>query len=173
MSGEAASQTPRSASGLDRGETPSVPIVRAARIEDLQQIVDLLADDELGAAREGGDLAPYAAGFARITADPNQIQVVADLSGQVVGILQLTFIPSLSRRGATRAQIGGVRTLSTMRGRGIGEVLLDWALEETRRRGVVIVQLTSDSTRVNAHRFYERFGFVGSHVGMRLDLRRR
>lgn len=170
MSEESASAPAASAGGSDRSHTPTV---RAARIEDLQQIVDLLADDEFGAAREGGDLAPYAAGFARITADRNQIQVVAELSGQVVGTLQLSFIPSLSRRGATRAQIGGVRTLSSMRGRGIGEVLVNWALQEAREAGAVIVQLTSESTRVNAHRFYERFGFVGSHLGMKLDLRRR
>lgn len=170
MSEESASATAASASVPDRNHTPTV---RAARIEDLQQIVDLLADDEFGAAREGGDLAPYAAGFARITADPNQMQVVAEISGQVVGTLQLSLIPSLSRRGATRAQIAGVRTLSSMRGRGIGEVLLNWAIEEARRSGAVIVQLTSHSTRLNAHRFYERLGFVGSHLGMKLDLSRR
>ncbi|WP_168582288.1 GNAT family N-acetyltransferase [Gephyromycinifex aptenodytis] len=155
------------------GEQAQLPTVRPARIEDLHEIVDLLADDPLGATREGGDLAPYAAAFARITADANQIQVVADLGGQVVGTLQLSFIPSLTRRGTTRAQIEGVRTLSTMRGRGIGEVLLEWALAEAHRRGAGIVQLTSDSTRLNAHRFYERFGFVGSHLGMKLELRRR
>lgn len=144
--------------------------VREARIEDLAELVDLLADDALGASREGGDLAPYAAAFARITADPNQVQAVADLGGQIVGTLQLSIIPGLTRRGTTRAQIEGLRTLSTLRGRGIGEALVGWAVQESRRRGAGLLQLTSDSTRTNAHRFYERFGFVGNHLGMKLDL---
>lgn len=150
-------------------EAPTLS-VRAARIEDLEAIVDLLADDPLGARREGGDLAPYAAAFARMTADRGQVQAVAELGGQVVGTLQLSIIPSLTRRGTTRAQIEGVRTLSTLRGKGIGEALFAWALDEARRRGAGLVQLTSDTSRGNAHRFYERLGFVPSHTGFKLDL---
>lgn len=151
------------------GGAPGIAL-REARIEDLPAIVDLLADDPLGARREGGDLAPYAAAFARITADPHQLQVVAELGGQVVGTLQLSLIPSLTRRGTTRAQIEGVRTLSTLRGKGIGEALLGWALRTATERGAGLVQLTSDSGRGNAHRFYEHHGFVASHTGFKLDL---
>ena len=144
--------------------------VRAGRIEDLEAIVDLLADDVLGSGREGGDLAPYAAAFAKMVADRHQIQAVAELGGQIVGTLQLSIIPSLTLRGTTRAQIEGVRTLSTLRGRGIGEQLFAWAFEEARRQGAGLVQLTSDNTRGNAHRFYERLGFVGSHTGFKKQL---
>lgn len=151
-------------------EAPTLS-VRPARIEDLEAIVDLLADDPLGARREGGDLAPYAAAFARMTAERGQVQAVAELGGQVVGTLQLSIIPSLTRRGTTRAQIEGVRTLSTLRGKGIGEALFAWALDEARRRGAGLVQLTSDVSRGNAHRFYEHLGFVPSHTGFKLELR--
>ena len=156
------------------GEAPPEPpaiTVREARIEDLAAIADLLADDPLAARREGGDLAPYAAAFARMTADPHQIQVVAELGGQVGGTLQLSLIPSLTRRGTTRAQIDGVRTLSTLRGKGIGEALLGWALRTAKERGAGLVQLTSDASRGNAHRFYEHLGFVASHTGFKLELR--
>lgn len=145
--------------------------VRQARIEDLAALVDLLSDDVPGAGREGADLAPYAAAFARITADPGQIQAVAELGGQVVGTMQLSIIPGLTGGGMTRAQIEGVRTLSTLRGRGIGEALFEWALSTARARGARLVQLTSDSSRVNAHRFYERLGFVAGHTGFTLELR--
>lgn len=146
-------------------------VVREGRIEDLEAVVGLLADDDLGATREGGDLAPYAAAFARMIADRNQIQAVAELGGQIVGTLQLSIIPGLARRGATRAQIEGVRTLSTLRGRGIGEDLFTWALETARAKGATLVQLTSDASRTNAHRFYERLGFEATHVGFKQDLR--
>lgn len=154
------------------GRTDSSSLrVRTARIEDLAAIVDLLADDPIAARREGGDLASYAAAFARITADPGQCQAVAELGGQVVGTLQLSIIPSLTRCGTTRAQIEGVRTLSTLRGKGIGEALFTWALGEARRRGAGLVQLTSHVSRGNAHRFYEHLGFVPSHTGFTLELR--
>lgn len=150
-------------------EAPEVT-VREARIEDLAEIVDLLADDALGSAREGGDLAPYAAAFARVTADPGQTLAVAQLGGQIVGTMQLSIIPSLTRRGTTRAQIEGVRTLSSLRGRGIGETLFTWAFAEAQQRGATLIQLTSDTSRGNAHRFYEHLGFVPSHTGFKKEL---
>lgn len=150
-------------------ERPEIT-VREARIEDLAAVVDLLADDVIGARREGGDLAPYAAAFARIAATPGQLQAVAELDGQIVGTLQLSLIPGLTRRGMTRAQIEGVRTLSTLRGRGIGEQLFAWAIRTARERGAGLLQLTSDVERVNAHRFYEHLGFAPSHTGFKMDL---
>lgn len=150
-------------------EAPEVT-VREARIEDLAEIVDLLADDALDSPREGGDLAPYAAAFARVTAEPGQTLAIAELGGQIVGTLQLSIIPGLTRRGTTRAQIEGVRTLSSLRGRGIGETLFDWAFAEAQRRGATLIELTSDASRGNAHRFYEHLGFVPSHTGFKKEL---
>lgn len=157
--------------GAPASDEPVVT-VREARIEDLEAIVDLLADDPVGARTEGGDLAPYAAAFARMTADHGQIQAVAQLSGQIVGTMQLSIIPSLTRRDTTRAQIEGVHTLSSLRGRGIGEALFAWAFDEARRRGATLVQLTSESDRTNAHRFYEHLGFVSGLTGFEKRLGR-
>ncbi|HEX4221114.1 MAG TPA: GNAT family N-acetyltransferase, partial [Pseudonocardiaceae bacterium] len=102
--------------------------------------------------------------------DPNQHLVVADRGGRVVGTLQLTVIPGLSRRGATRTIIEAVRVHADERGAGLGTELIEWAVAESERLGCQLVQLTSDATRVDAHRFYERLGFVASHVGMKLAL---
>jgi GNAT superfamily N-acetyltransferase len=90
--------------------------------------------------------------------------------GAVVGTLQLTVIPGLARRGALRGQVEAVRVRSDQRGTGLGTRLMDWAIEESRRRGCALVQLTSDSSRVDAHRFYEGLGFVASHQGFKLAL---
>ena len=145
-------------------------IIRPATEDDIGAIVHLLADDPLGSTRETtDDLAPYEAAFARVTADPSQHLVVAERAGRIVGTLQLTVIPGLSRRGATRSIIEGVRVASTERGSGLGTTLLEWAVEQSRRLGVDLVQLTSDATRTDAHRFYERLGFVKSHVGFKLS----
>lgn len=146
-------------------------IIRPATEDDIGAIVSLLADDPLGSKRETtDDLAPYNAAYARVAADPGQHLVVAERAGRIVGTLQLTVIPGLSRRGATRSIIEGVRVASTERGSGLGTTLLEWAVEQSRRLGVNLVQLTSDATRTDAHRFYERLGFVQSHVGFKLSL---
>ncbi|GAA3393413.1 GNAT family N-acetyltransferase [Streptomyces roseoviridis] len=145
--------------------------IRPAERGDLPAIVAMLADDPLGAQRESpDDLTPYNAAFDRLAPDPNQHLVVAVRAGKVVGTLQLTVIPGLSRRGTTRSIIEGVRIHAEERGSGLGTRLIEWAVEESRTQGCRLVQLTSDVTRTDAHRFYERLGFEPSHVGFKLSL---
>ncbi len=145
-------------------------VLRRATAADVPAVVALLADDVLGAGRESADLAPYETAFAALDADPAHLLVVAEDAGAVVGTLQLSFLPGLSRGGALRAQVEGVRVAAAARGRGLGEAMLGWCAEEARRRGAALVQLTTDVRRPDAHRFYERLGFVASHVGMKLEL---
>ncbi|MFF8948059.1 GNAT family N-acetyltransferase [Streptomyces sp. NPDC014940] len=145
--------------------------IRRATAPDLPAIVAMLADDPLGAQRESpDDLSPYRTALERLDADPNQRLVVAVREDRVVGTLQLTIIPGLSRRGATRSVIEAVRIDADERGSGLGTQLIQWAIDESRRQGCQLVQLTSDSSRTDAHRFYERLGFTASHVGFKLPL---
>jgi GNAT superfamily N-acetyltransferase len=148
---------------------------RPATADDVPAIVAMLADDALGASRETpDDLTPYQTAFTRLAADPNQLLTVAERGDgpgrQVVGTLQLTILPGLSRRGATRALIEAVRVDASARGSGLGTQLIEWAIEEARARDCALIQLTSDATREDAHRFYERLGFTPSHVGFKLPL---
>ncbi|WP_333773686.1 GNAT family N-acetyltransferase [Streptomyces sp. IBSBF 3136] len=145
--------------------------IRRAAAADVPAIVGMLADDPLGAQRESlDDMTPYLAALERLDADPNQHLVVAVREGRVVGTLQLTVIPGLSRKGATRSIIEGVRIHADERGSGLGTQLIEWAVEESRHQGCQLVQLTSDNSRTDAHRFYERLGFTASHVGFKLPL---
>ncbi|MEV7189956.1 GNAT family N-acetyltransferase [Kitasatospora sp. NPDC093102] len=149
----------------------AVLTIRRATAEDLPAIVAMLADDPLGVTRESpDDLTPYRAAFARIDGDPHQHLIVADRAGRTVGTLQLTVVPGLSRAGATRTIIEGVRIHADERGGGLGTELIRWAVERSRELGADLVQLTSDATRTDAHRFYERLGFTASHVGFKLKL---
>ncbi|MFI0987846.1 GNAT family N-acetyltransferase [Streptomyces exfoliatus] len=145
--------------------------IRPATTGDLEAIVAMLADDPLGAQRESpDDLGPYLSAFERLASDPNQQVVVAVREDKVVGTLQLTIIPGLSRRGATRSVIEGVRIHADERGSGLGTQLIEWAVAESRRQDCRLVQLTSDATRTDAHRFYERLGFEASHLGFKMNL---
>lgn len=148
--------------------------LRPARVGDLPGIVALLSDDMLGKSREDAStpLNPrYLAAFESISTDPNQIQLVAELGEELIGTLQLTLIPSLSRLGTWRGQIEGVRVAAEHRGSGLGQKMFDWAIEESRVRGCTLVQLTTDKGRHDAHRFYERLGFTASHIGYKLNIK--
>lgn len=153
----------------------TITAFRRALASDLPAIVALLADDELGRTREEPGPPPsprYAAAFAAIDAGPHQLLAVAvaDARGEVVGYFQLTFIPGLTRTGMWRGQIEGVRVACGYRGSGIGREMFAWAIEECRRRGCSLVQLTTDKGRPDAHGFYAALGFIASHEGMKLAL---
>jgi GNAT superfamily N-acetyltransferase len=146
---------------------------REATAEDLPQIVRLLADDPLGATRETlAEEIPeaYLAAFAAIEKDPNNRLIVADVSGTVAGTLQLTYIPGLTYTGRERAQIEGVRVAADERGRGLGQTMITWAIDQARARGCRVVQLTTDRQRPDAIRFYQKIGFRPSHMGMKYHL---
>ena len=146
--------------------------LRRAAAADVATIVALLAADQLGASRDStADLPPYVDAFRSIDADESQQLLVAtDIDGKVVATMQLTVIPGLARRGALRMQIEAVRVSEAHRSTGLGGAMMRWAVEDARRRGCALVQLTSDKARTDAHRFYERLGFVPSHEGFKLLL---
>lgn len=151
--------------------------LRHALPADLPAIVALLADDSLGAGRERAeDMAPYEQAFEAIDADRSHLLAVGDLvppgseEGPVVATFQLSFLPGISRQGSWRSQIEGVRVAGSLRGQGIGNLMVQWAIEESRRRGCSMMQLTTHKSRTAAHRFYERLGFDASHEGMKLTL---
>jgi GNAT superfamily N-acetyltransferase len=133
----------------------------------------MLADDVLGQTREdaGPPLNPgYLEAFAAIERDPNQFAAVLEDGGEVVGYLQLTFIPGLSLKGMLRGQIESVRIAASRRGQSLGHVMLEWAIAECRRRGCGMVQLAMNKSREDTLRFYKSLGFVASHEGFKLTL---
>ncbi|MGD0142743.1 MAG: GNAT family N-acetyltransferase [Rhizomicrobium sp.] len=146
---------------------------RQARFSDLAAIVALLAADELGKDRETVSASVddcYISAFQAIEADTNQELVVVVQGNDVVGTLQLSYLPGLARRGSWRGQIEAVRISETLRGAGLGQRMIEWAIDRCKARGCTLVQLTSDKKRADAHRFYERLGFVASHEGYKLTL---
>jgi GNAT superfamily N-acetyltransferase len=147
---------------------------RSATRNDIPEIVRMLADDELGRQRERYENPlpdSYYAAFDQINGNPYFELIVAEMDGRLVGTLQLIFIPSISFQGGLRAQVESVRVDETLRGRGIGKRMMEWAMERARERGAHVVQLTTHNTRASAHRFYERLGFKGTHLGMKISLK--
>jgi GNAT superfamily N-acetyltransferase len=151
------------------------PTFRLATRDDLPAIVAMLVDDALGNEWDRYDdplLPCYYEAFDAITADQNNELVVAEFGGEVVGVLQLTYIPGLLFQGGWRALIEGVRVSSKVRGQGVGNAFLKWAIARTEARGCHLAQLTTNKQRVDAKRFYERLGFHATHEGMKFPLKR-
>lgn len=147
-------------------------IIRKAEINDLDAMVQMIADDQLGSQRENY-LQPlpntYIAAFENIISDPNQeLMIVEDNSGQVIGTFQLTFIQYLTYQGGIRAQIEAVRIRKDQRGTGLGQKVLDWAIARARAKNAHVVQLTTDKQRPDAIAFYEKLGFRATHEGMKM-----
>ena len=155
---------------LDQEQKP-VLTMRLARRDEVPLIVALLAEDKLGAARE--DLSEplsqaYYEAFDAMTSSSDNEMMVAEVEGKIVGCLQLTYIPGLSRLGALRGQIESVRVSTELRGGGYGRQMFEWAIARCREKGCKTVQLTTDKSRSDAHRFYGSLGFVASHEGLKL-----
>ncbi|WP_136025340.1 GNAT family N-acetyltransferase [Microbacterium sp. K27] len=150
-------------------------LLRRATVDDTDAVITLLADDPISAAR--GDVASdedgpaYARGLVEILAEPSNDLLVVELDGTIVGTLQLTSIPGMARRGARRLLVEAVRVQSSLRSSGIGSAVMRWVGESAAPAvGATMVQLTSDAARTDAHRFYERLGYVGSHRGFKYSV---
>lgn len=154
---------------MTSADLPAVTF-RSATRDDLPRVVELIADDVVAAARTGVFGPAHVAGFEAIEASPNDELVVAELEGEVVGVMQLTFIPGIARNGARRLHVEAVRVDQRLRGLGIGRLMMEHAHDRGRERGCALAQLTSDKQRPDAHRFYRSLGYAQSHEGFKLPL---
>lgn len=147
---------------------------RTARQEDLVEMIEMLANDPLGSQREEFSnplKSCYVDAFSQIEADPNnEVIVVTDDDERLLGFLQITYIPSLTLQGSWRAQLEGVRVIESKRSEGVGKALIEHAIHRAKSRGCHLLQLTSNSTRKDALRFYESLGFTPSHIGFKLSI---
>ena len=143
--------------------------LRKAKLEDVPDIVALLAEDVLGQARETKPVAGdcYYQAFDAINADVHQELLVVEDHQQIIATLQLTFIPNMTLQGAWRCQVEGVRVKNTYRGQSVGRWLFEQVFERSKARGCHLVQLTTNKSRTEAAKFYESLGFEASHVGFK------
>lgn len=145
-------------------------VFRPAVAADLPRVVELIADDAIARARTGEVGPEHEAAFAAIDADPNNALVVVERDGEVVGTMQLTVVPGISRGGASRLLVEAVRVDRRLRGQGVGRAMMAWAHAWGVARGCALAQLTSDKRRTDAHRFYRSLGYEQSHEGFKRPL---
>ena len=161
-------------SGLKESKIDTMTI-RRANVKDIKSIVQMIANDKLGQLREKYEEPlpkDYLDAFQKIDSDSNQeLMVMEDDSGKIIGTLQLSFIQYLTYMGSIRAQIEAVRIHEDFRGKGIGQQLFKWAIQRANEKGAHLLQLTTDKKRPEALRFYEKLGFKTTHEGLKLHLK--
>ena len=150
--------------------TPAALGFRPATRADVPAVIALLADDMLGQGRETADPAPYLAAFDAMQAEGANQLILGVVGAEIVACYQITFISGLSLSAARRAQIEGVRVASSHRGQGIGEALIRDAESRACAAGCTLLQFTTNLSRTDAHRFYDRLGFTASHIGYKKSL---
>lgn len=151
-------------------QSSAAVIFREATRRDVPAVVALLQDDRLGAARETAEMSAYQAAFDEMQASGSNTLIVGEVEGRIVATYHLTIIPGITLGATRRAQIEGVRVASTLRGQGIGQRMLADVEARARTAGCGLVQLTMNTTRYDAHRFYTGLGFEASHVGFKKTL---
>lgn len=148
--------------------------IRRAHEEDLNALIAIFAADDVGGHGDTSDPSAYEdylRAFHMIDHSGNEQLFVAELDGEIVGTFQILFNRTLTGRGSLSMILEAVQTRPDMRGRGIGAKMIDYAMEEAKRRDCRLVQLTSNIARTDAHRFYERLGFAKSHAGFKMKLK--
>lgn len=147
-------------------------VIRRAQKSDVDQIVRICnAGGPEGKQRQQlPEVLPdgYYQAFSNIDQDPRQELMVAEVEGKVIGTFHLTYLTYLAAAGKEDLQIEAVHVEEQWRNRGIGALMMQWAIDQAKARGCRRVQLTTDKKRKDAHRFYERLGFALSHEGAKL-----
>lgn len=143
---------------------------RLAARDDVAAVVALLSDDMLGKTRETEAIGNYLASFDAMQAEGNKHLIVGTVGGDIIACYQLTFISGLSLSATRRAQIEGVRVAASCRGQHIGEAMVTDAEMRARAAGCTLLQFTTNKSRTDAHRFYDRLGFTPSHIGYKKSL---
>jgi ribosomal protein S18 acetylase RimI-like enzyme len=160
-------RTPVTAAEITIRRAKAGDVARIAELIMLGAATQMMTPEEIAVeARHPG----YAEAFAEIDTSKDNMLFVAERAGEVVGTFQVTLIPGLVARGRKRGKIESVHVAPESRGLGIGALMIRHALAFAGERGVGLIELSSNKSRADAHRFYRNLGFDQSHEGFKKQL---
>ena len=151
-----------------------MPTIRLATEADIPRIIELYGDLVISTSSVELNRTPavddYKRAFAQIQAASGHELLVAEEEGKAVGTMMLFIMPNLSHGGLPWAGVENVMVDAGYRRRGIGKLLMDYALAQAKKAGCYKIQLISDKSRTPAHKFYRALGYKASGHGFRLYL---
>lgn len=146
-------------------------MIRNARLSDLPHLLRLY--DHLRGGLAWSKRKPTAASakhrqaLATIIKDPRLHVLVALSRGKVVGTCTLYVLPRVYWTGKPYAILDSIVVAEEAQGQGTGSQIIRHAIKLAKKAGCTQVNLTSNTKRVRAHRFYESLGFEPDYVGFR------
>ena len=129
-------------------------LIRAIEPLDAAEVSALA--EQLGYQRSAPDIKSWIESLP--TRAENQAAFVACAGNEVVGWIEISVQHHL--QSAPHALIGGLVVKDGHRNRQIGLRLCEYVEAWTWQRGLSVLRVTSRSTRLDAHRFYERNGYL-------------
>jgi ADP-ribose pyrophosphatase YjhB (NUDIX family)/GNAT superfamily N-acetyltransferase len=147
----------RSRSPELRADVPSI-VIREARAEDEDRVLELLP---LIPSNAGMGPVEMAAAAQRFRESLAMDVLVAEVDGQVVGFLALSFIPVLS---GLRALVGDLAVDPACRRQGIGMALVEAAIQRANRRGAANLLVDTSRADPAARDFYRACGFEAGGI---------
>jgi GNAT superfamily N-acetyltransferase len=134
-------------------------VVDEARAEDLPLILQLYAENE-DRLSHVLDLPAALTIWVRFRVYPNYKLYVARRDDEVVGTFALLIMDNLAHFGAKSGVVEDVIVARKWQRRGIGRLMMHFALERCRASRCYKLTLSSNLKRASAHVFYESLGFV-------------
>ena len=137
----------------DRGLT-----IRKANEADLAAVLALYAQPELD---DGVVLSlEEAAGILRrFDRYPDYGLYVAEQDDRIVGSFALLIMDNLGHLGARSAIVEDVVVDPRLQGNGVGQAMMQFAIERCREKDCYKLALSSNAKRARAHAFYASLGF--------------
>jgi GNAT superfamily N-acetyltransferase len=127
--------------------------IREVRVADARRIAELLG--QLGYPADEDAVGRR---LERLEGSETDATWVAEDGGELVGLVGIHVSQVLAYDGDA-AKVSEIVVDDRYRRRGIGGRLMEVAEEEARRRGCVVLFLTTAERRKDAHAFYRRLGF--------------
>jgi GNAT superfamily N-acetyltransferase len=161
-----------SASNRESGSVSGKSVViRLATEKDIPRIValyrELAIDTSPAESRLNPSLDDYRCVFAQISRMPGYELLVAEYEGVVVGTVVLLIVPNLGHGALSWAMVENMVIGHRYRRRGLGTLLMEYAIKQVREAGCYRLLLSSNKNRKDAHQFYRSLGFDAYGTGFR------
>jgi GNAT superfamily N-acetyltransferase len=150
------------------------PLVREGDVRDIQDILllyeQLFSNTDQAEANRAAKIRGHKKALSEIKQNPNHHLLVAEIGGIVVGTLAIIVIPNLSHMGRPWAIIEDVIVDELHRGRGIGSLLIQRAIQLAKGRDCFRIILSSSKQRNDSHKFYESVGLEAYGYSFKVHL---
>jgi len=131
--------------------------IRQATLDDVKDILQIYAESLDNGKVLSVEKAQRV--FLKQQQYPDYKVFVAEYEQQLVGTFALLIMENMAHQGTPSAVVEDVGVIPAVQGKGIGKVMMEYALNYAKEKGCYKMSLSSNLKREKAHQFYESLGF--------------